>query len=212
MNWKRFTAFAFALLAVVLFSYQPAWSQATNATGSIEGSVTHPQGGVIPNVKIIVTRADTGQVINLTSSSAGTFSTGPIVPGIYTVRFEAPSFKTNQTTVVVQVGQITTASAKLEVGSSSTVVEVTGTAVSVNTEQSQLSGDLTSGQIENLPINGRNFLDLAQLEPGVQIQDGQNFDPTKAGYSSISFGGRFGRTARVNGDGGDFSDDTGGQA
>jgi Carboxypeptidase regulatory-like domain len=207
MNWKRFTAFTFALLAVVLLSYQPAWSQATNATGSIEGSVTDPQGGVIPNANIIVTRADTGQVINLTSSSAGTFSTGPIVPGNYSMRFEAPSFKSYQTTVVVQVGQITTASAKLEVGSSSTVIEVSGTAVSVNTEQSQLSGDLTSAQIENLPINGRNFLDLAQLEPGVQIQDGGNFDPTKIGFSSISFGGKFGRSARISVDGVDVSDE-----
>ena len=207
MNWKRFMEFTFALLAVLLLSYQPAWSQATNATGSIEGSVTDPQGGVIPNVKVMITRADTGQIINLTSSSAGTFSTGPIVPGNYAVRFEAPSFKTYQTTVVVQVGQITTANAKLEVGASSTIVEVTGTAVSVNTEQSQLSGNLTSAQIENLPINGRNFLDLAQLEPGVQIQDGGNFDPTKIGFSSISFGGKFGRSARISVDGVDVSDE-----
>ena len=71
-----------------------------------------------------------------------------------------------------------------------------------------MQGVLTSEQIENLPVNGRNFLDLAQLEPGVQIQDGQNFDPTKAGYSSISFGGRFGRTARINVDGIDVSDET----
>lgn len=207
MNWKRFMEFTFALLAVLLLSYQPAWSQATNATGSIEGSVTDPQGGVIPNVKVMITRADTGQVINLTSSSAGTFSTGPIVPGNYSVRFEAPSLKTYQTTVVVQVGQITTANAKLEVGASSTIIEVTGSAVSVNTEQSQLSGNLTSAQIENLPINGRNFLDLAQLEPGVQIQDGGNFDPTKIGFSSISFGGKFGRSARISVDGVDVSDE-----
>jgi hypothetical protein len=207
MNWKRFMEFTFALLAALLLSYQPAWSQATNATGSIEGSATDPQGGVIPNVKVMITRADTGQVINLTSSSAGTFSTGPIVPGNYSVRFEAPSFKTYQTTVVVQVGQITTANAKLEVGASSTIIEVTGTAVSVNTEQSQLSGNLTSAQIENLPINGRNFLDLAQLEPGVQIQDGGNFDPTKIGFSSISFGGKFGRSARISVDGVDVSDE-----
>ncbi len=80
--------------------------------------------------------------------------------------------------------------------------------VSVNTEQATVQGVLTSAQIENLPVNGRNFLDLAQLEPGVQIQDGQNFDPTKAGYSSISFGGRFGRTARINVDGVDVSDET----
>ena len=207
MNWKQFTALTFALLAVLLLSYQPAWSQATNATGSIEGSVTDPQGEVIPDTKITVTRIDTGHVINLTSSSAGTFSTGPIVPGDYSVRFEAPSFKTYQTTVVVQVGQISTASAKLDVGSSSTVVEVSGTAVSVNTEQPQLSGDLTSAQIENLPVNGRNFLDLAQLEPGVQIQDGGNFDPTKIGFSSISFGGKFGRSARISVDGVDVSDE-----
>ncbi len=67
---------------------------------------------------------------------------------------------------------------------------------------------LTTQQIENLPINGRNFLDLAQLEPGVQIQDGGNFDPTKNGFSSISFGGRFGRTARIEVDGIDISDET----
>src|SRR3984957_2541776 len=207
MNWKRFAASIFALLAVVLMSHQPARAQATNATGSIEGVVTDPQGGILPGVKITVTRADTGQVINLTSSSAGSFSTGPIVPGNYAVRVEAPSFKTYQTTVVAQVGQITTANAKLEVGSSSTVIEVTGTAISVNTEQSQLSGDLTASQIENLPINGRNFLDLAQLEPGVQIQDGGNFDPTKIGFSSISFGGKFGRSARISVDGVDVSDE-----
>ena len=82
------------------------------------------------------------------------------------------------------------------------------TKLQVNTEQATVQGVLTASQIENLPVNGRNFLDLAQLEPGVQIQDGQNFDPTKAGYSSISFGGRFGRTARIEVDGVDVSDET----
>ena len=57
-------------------------------------------------------------------------------------------------------------------------------------------------------MNGRNFLDLATLEPGVQIQDGSTFDPTKNGYSSLSFGGRFGRTARIEVDGVDISDET----
>ena len=78
----------------------------------------------------------------------------------------------------------------------------------VNTQQATVQGVLSSQQIEELPINGRNFLDAAQLEPGVQIQDGQNFDPTKAGYFSISFGGRFGRTARIEVDGVDVSDET----
>ena len=51
-------------------------------------------------------------------------------------------------------------------------------------------------------------MDLAQLEPGVQIQDGTNFDPTKIGYQSVSMGGRFGRTARIQVDGTDISDET----
>jgi hypothetical protein len=65
-------------------------------------------------------------------------------------------------------------------------VEVKGSAAQVNTAQATVQGVLNSQQIENLPVNGRNFLDLAQLEPGVQIQDGANFG--KDGYSSISFG------------------------
>jgi hypothetical protein len=78
----------------------------------------------------------------------------------------------------------------------------------VNTEQAIVQGVLTADQIDNLPMNGRNFLDLAQLEPGVQIQEGSTFDPTKNGFSSISFQGRFGRTARIEIDGVDISDET----
>ena len=110
--------------------------------------------------------------------------------------------------MTVQVDNTATANVKLEVGQTSQVVEVEASSVQVNTEQPTVQGVITENQIANLPVNGRNFLDLAQLEPGVQIQDGQNFDPTKAGYSSISFGGRFGRTARIEVDGVDVSDET----
>jgi hypothetical protein len=88
------------------------------------------------------------------------------------------------------VGNTATANVKLQLGLGSELVVVQSTELRVNTEQATVQGVLTSAQIEELPVNGRNFLDLAQLEPGVQLQDGQNFDPTKAGYSSISFGGR----------------------
>ncbi|MFZ0412197.1 MAG: carboxypeptidase regulatory-like domain-containing protein [Candidatus Acidiferrales bacterium] len=207
MSWKRFAVVAFALVAMVLLSCQMGWSQATNATGSIEGTVTDAQGGVIPNAKVTLSRADTGQVLPLTTTSSGSFSSGPLLAGNYAVRVEAASFKSYNTSAVVLVGQITTVNAKLELGASSTIVEVTGQSVSVNTEQEQVSGTLTAQQIENLPVNGRNFLDLAQLEPGVQIQDGGNFDPTKIGFSSISFGGKFGRSARISVDGVDVSDE-----
>ena len=121
---------------------------------------------------------------------------------------EASGFKAVEKTITVQVGVVSNGTLNLEVGSSSTVITVEASSVQLNAEQATVSGVMTTAQIENLPINGRNFLDLAQLEPGVQIQDGGNFDPTKNGFSSISFGGRFGRTARIEVDGVDISDET----
>jgi hypothetical protein len=124
------------------------------------------------------------------------------------VQVAAKGFSSTVEALVVQVGNTATFNPKLQIGQESTVVEVQGSEVQVNTEQASVQGVLTANQIENLPVNGRNFLDLAQLEPGVQIQDGTNFDPTKVGYSSISFGGRFGRSARIEVDGVDVSDET----
>ena len=208
MNWKRFAALTFALLAAVLFSHQVVFAQATVSTGSIQGVVTDPQGGIVPDAKVTITGKDTGRTVDTSTNSSGVYNSGALTPGAYVVRVSAPSFKTEQSTVTAQVGVVTSNDVKLELGASSTVVEVTSQSVAVNTDQAQVQGVLTAQQIENLPINGRNFLDLAQLEPGVQIQDGANFDPTKTGFSSISFGGRFGRTARIEVDGVDVSDET----
>lgn len=185
-----------------------AHAQATISSGSIQGEILDPKGATVSTAKVTVTSKDTGQKITPQVTSAGEYNSGALIPGTYVVRVEVPGFKTVERSIVVQVGQVANGSVTLELGESSTVITVEGTTVSVNTEQATVSGVLTTQQIETLPINGRNFLDLAQLEPGVQIQDGNNFDPTKVGYSSISFGGRFGRTARIEVDGVDISDET----
>lgn len=198
---------ALACLFVLLTSFG-VFAQTTLSTGSITGTVSDPSGALVSDAKIEVTNVATGQKLQLTSNAAGSFTTGALQPGTYKVQVSAKGFNSIVQTTVVQVGNTATVNAKLAVGQESTVVDVQGTSVAVNTEQATVQGVLTSEQVENLPVNGRNFLDLAQLEPGVQIQDGQNFDPTKAGYSSISFGGRFGRTARINVDGVDVSDET----
>src|SRR5215813_5136490 len=184
------------------------WSQATISTGSIQGTVFDPNGAVVPNTPVTVTNKATGATQKTTTTSSGAYSSGALLPGAYDVRVEAKGFRTSVLSLNVQVGVVTNGNVNLAVGQTSEVVEVTGNAVAVNTEQATVQGVLTAQQIENLPINGRNFLDLAQLEPGVQIQDGVNFDPTKNGFSSISFGGRFGRTARIEVDGIDISDET----
>jgi hypothetical protein len=183
-------------------------AQTTISTGSIQGLVTDPSGAVVSGAKISIHDKATGRVITATSTSAGAYTSGALTPGDYTLRVEAPGFKTTEVAVVVQVGVTAAGNVKLQVGQASQVVEVQGSEIAVNTQQATVQGVLTAQEIENLPINGRNFLDLAQLEPGVQIQDGGNFDPTKNGFSSISFGGRFGRTARIEVDGLDISDET----
>ncbi len=183
-------------------------AQATVGSGGIQGTITDPRGSVVPGAKVTITSKDTGAVFTPTVTGSGEFNLALLTPGQYVERVEAKGFKTTERTIIVQVGLVSAGSVTLEVGETSTVVTVEASTVSVNTDQAIVSGVLTTEQIENLPINGRNFLDLAQLEPGVQIQDGSNFDPTKVGYSSISFGGRFGRTARIEVDGVDVSDET----
>jgi hypothetical protein len=184
------------------------FAQTTVGTGSIVGTIVDPSGAVVDAAKVAITNVATGHVINLTTNSSGAYNSGALIPGIYKVRATTKGFRTTEIGLTVLVGNTATGNVKLEIGLESQIVEVQGSTVQVNTEQATVQGVLSAEQIENLPVNGRNFLDLAQLEPGVQIQDGQTFDPTKAGYSSISFGGRFGRTARIEVDGVDVSDET----
>jgi len=208
---RRIDSLPFRLLFVALVIFAGAtlaFPQATISTGSIQGAVLDPSGAVIAGAKVTLTNKATGETRSLTTSSSGSFSFGVLIPSDYTLRIEAKSFKTTEAPVKVAVGVVTTVSVRLQVGAESQVVTVEAQAVAVNTEQATVQGVITMQQIENLPINGRNFLELAQLEPGVQIQDGGNFDPTKNGFSSISFGGRFGRTARISVDGIDISDET----
>jgi hypothetical protein len=208
---RHAAAYSSSLLLLLLLSIGlgiGAFAQTTIATGSITGLVTDPSGAAVEGATVTISNKATGQAIHVTSNSAGNYSSGALIPGDYVVRVEEKGFRTNELPVTVQVGVTSNGDSKLQVGQSNEVVEVQGASVAINTEQATVQGVLTANQIENLPVNGRNFLDLAQLEPGVQIQEGSTFDPTKNGFSSISFGGRFGRTARIEVDGVDISDET----
>ncbi len=196
------------VFAVVLSMGTPVIAQTTVSQGSIQGTVTDPSGAVVGGANITITHKGTGQVITTTSTNSGTFNSGGLIPGDYVLRVEAKGFRAAQQSFAVQVGVTSSGSIKLELGETSQVVEVQASTIQVDTEQSTVQGVITGDQIDKLPVDGRNFLDLAQLEPGVQIQDGQTFDPTKAGYSSISINGVFGRTPRIELDGIDISDET----
>jgi hypothetical protein len=195
-----------ALLAL-LSVLHGLFAQTTVGTGSIVGTVSDPSGGVISGARITITNTATGQVVDLTTNSSGSFNSGALIPGDYKTRISSKGFNSAEMLATVQVGNTTTVNVTLPIGQENQVMEVRGSALRVNLEQATVQGVLNAQQIENLPVNGRNFLDLAQLEPGVQIQDAANFGDQKEGFSSISFGGRFGRTARIEVDGIDVSDE-----
>jgi hypothetical protein len=199
---------AFALFIVMLASTAAVlFAQTTADTGTIVGKVRDPSGALVVGARIAITNVRTGRLMELVTNSSGAFNSGGLIPGDYRTRITARGFRPVEVASTVLVGNIATVNADLEIGNGNEVVEVKASALRVNTEQPAVQGVLNEQQIENLPVNGRNFLDLAQLEPGVQIQDAANFTGGKDGYSSISFGGRFGRTARIEVDGIDVSDE-----
>jgi hypothetical protein len=202
-SWPR----ALGLLAIMLLATW-AVAQTTISTGSISGTVTDQTGAVVAGAAVTITNTATNQASTTTTSSTGLYQSGALIPGVYSVKVAKPGFATQQITLTVAVGVTANGGMSLKPGTASQVINVEASTLEVNTQQATVQGVLTAQQIESLPVNGRNFLDLAQLEPGVQIQEGSTFDPTKNGFSSISFEGRFGRTARIEVDGLDVSDET----
>jgi Carboxypeptidase regulatory-like domain len=196
--------FAFLLFALVNAS-SSLLAQTTVGTGSIVGMVSDPSGAVISGAKITVTSNATGQIIEVTTNSSGSFNSGALVPGSYRARISAMGFRSTEVPATVLLGNTFTVNVTLQIGNGKEIVRVQESSLRVNTEQATVQGVLNADQIENLPVNGRNFLDLAQLEPGVQVQDGTLI--AKDGYFSISIGGRFGRTSRIEVDGLDASDE-----
>lgn len=170
----RFAMFAGALLLVS----QLALAQ-TVGTGTIVGLVSDPAGAAIAGAKVNIKNTVTGAVIHVTTSSDGFYTSGPIQPGHYLVRVEAKGFSTTSNPWVVQVGNVANGDVKMQVGEAPQVQVPGGTAV--NVEQPTVQSVLQGEQVAALPIGGRNFLDLAQFEPGVQVQDASTLDPSKVG-------------------------------
>jgi hypothetical protein len=180
---------------------------AQQPTGSITGIVRDATGAVIPGAVVSLTRPATGIALQQTTSEAGMYSFASLLPGTYEIKVEASGFKAAVLGLLVEVGRVTAGDLRLEVGSPAETVNVEAHAVAVSPTQTGLEGIVTEDLMHDLPLNGRNFLDLGQLEPGVQIQDGANIDPTKSGTTSLSLSGQQGRTTRITVDGLDVSDE-----
>lgn len=185
-----------------------AWCQ-QQESAAIMGTVTDSSGAVIPNAKVTVSNIDKGINRELTSNSAGAYSAPSIPIGNYTVTAEAPGFqKLTRSGITLQVGQAQRVDMQLTVGQVTQEVSVVGNLVQVQTENATISGVVSGKQIQDLELNGRNFVTLALLVPGAVPDNGLDTSHVGVyGNNSISFNGN--RTQYTNWeiDGGNNTDE-----
>jgi len=144
-----------------------SFSFAQSSTGTIQGTVADAQGAVIPNASVIITNEGTNRAITATSNAEGLFSLPALDPGSYKVEVQETNFQTTTQQVTLQTAQVVNLEFKLQPGSTSQTIEVTAAAPIVDTSTSGIGNIVTSRQIMDLPLNGRNFTSLADIVPGV---------------------------------------------
>ena len=177
------------------------------ATSTLSGRILDPQDAVIVDAKITATSKTTGLQRQTKSNDEGLFTITNLPPGEYEVKIEAIGFKTTVfQSVELAVGQVVNLNVSLGVGRPEERVDLTlASTPLVNTTESVVDSVVNSRTIENLPLNGRNFLELALLIPG--NSPAPTFDPTKTNTVLISSAGQLGRGGNVTVDGADNNDD-----
>jgi hypothetical protein len=161
-----------ALLLVLCFALP---SLAQKITGTIQGAVTDPQGAVIAGVEITVVNIATGDKRVVMTGTQGEYSIPEVPVGIYDLTFKAANFKEEVVKhVEVDASTNATVNAKLEVGKVSEEVTVEAATVQVETATGALSNTVEGNEVRELPLNGRNFVELTQLTPGVSPIDSFN--------------------------------------
>ena len=154
------TAFLFSLVLA-------GTSFAQIATTSLRGVVKDPSGAVVPNAKITLTNAATGQVLSTTSNAAGEYSFSQVSPAGYTIDVTAPGFGEQKVTAELIVDQPATIDFTVTVKSLAEVVNVSAETQTLNTTDASLGGSMDNALIQALPSETRNVPDLLSLEPGV---------------------------------------------
>jgi hypothetical protein len=141
------------------------WAQAP--TGEFTGTVTDPSGAVVSGATVTVTNPATNFQRAVKTSASGLYVLSALPPGVYNIRAEMAGFQTQvRTGLELQVGQITRIDVALKVGSVAEVIEVTGGAPVLETESTSIGTVIENRRIVELPLNGRNYLQLASLIPG----------------------------------------------
>lgn len=201
---KSFTKISMACLTILIFQVA-ILAQAT--TGSIRGSVVDSNGNVVANANVQVKNENTGVATTVVTNSEGSFLVSSLLPGSYTIATETTGFKRSvKTGVQVGIGVVTSASISLEVGAVTETVTVTASGdEALQTEQSQISGTLSTRKVEDLPSNGAGggIDTLALLIPGVIAN---RTGGTNTNGTGLSVNGNRGRSNNFQIDGSDNND------
>jgi outer membrane receptor protein involved in Fe transport len=157
---------------------------AQDATGKITGTVSDPSGAAVPNVKVTAVSAATNKSYQTTTNSSGTYQVLQLPIGLYRVTAEASGFQTAaaEPKTPLEINQTLRVDIQLQVGDVRAEVTVESNASRVETENSTIGATVTGQAIFELPLNGRNTLDLLKTQPGVTPT---NMDSGAAGSYSI---------------------------
>ena len=182
-----------ACLCLVLAG--PARAQETPApgTGTIQGTVRDSDGNPIEGARVAFHSKDTETNGQTRTAKDGTYSSEPLPAGVYTVRADAQDYLVAETSVTVPASAAATADFKLD---------------EINPGPARLESHIVGDAVNTLPINGRNYLSAARIEPGTQVVDGAALDPGKMGFQVISINGLWGRTTHYDVDQVESMDET----
>ncbi len=170
---------------------------AQNVTGAVSGTITDPTGAVIANARISVKNVDTGVVTPTTSNAAGLYSVRFLPIGRYSVTIDAPGF--SEQTIPpfrLEIDQTAKIDGRLSAGGGTTEVDVTAASSPIlNTNDSSLGISLSTNEIANIPLNGRNFSTVTIFQPGAVVTDPQGLTGNNAIERSTQSNG----VASING-------------
>jgi Carboxypeptidase regulatory-like domain/TonB dependent receptor len=191
---RKIFSFSFAALLVLALSAFSVMAQSTT-TGAIGITVTDPKGAVVPGATVVARNSETNKEETATTDDEGRARITNLQPGTYTVTAEGSGFgKFTQQNIVVEVGVVSSVDAVMAIAGGENIVEVTGGAPVINTEQQDFSSNINQTSINELPINGRRWSNFALLTPGA-VPDGN--------FGLISFRGISGLLNNSTIDGGD---------
>jgi hypothetical protein len=169
--WKTAAAAFFLLFALSFLNCAPLFAQGT--AGKILGTVTDQSGGAIAGATVIVTDVDRNAPRTLTTGQSGEYTASNLLPGNFKVRAEAKGFKAfERSGVILEVNGEVRVDLVMQPGEVSQTITVNESVPMVETTNAELGATLQSAIIEDIPLNGRNFENLLQLNPGVTIYPG----------------------------------------